>query len=138
QHMADIDAEYAFVRVHETNRIELKPWRVGEHGKDGQEIAFLAARERRNAKHPESAGRGKHAVPLFPGLATDRVEDQLNTATSGDVARPCLEILGTIVDEMVDAQRAHVVMLAGRCRADHTRPDVFRNLRRGNTNPASY
>src|ERR1700751_114240 len=42
--MADIYAEYAFVRVHETNRIELKPWSVGKHGKYGQDIAFLAGR----------------------------------------------------------------------------------------------
>ena len=40
--------------------------------------AFLAARERRRAKHPESAGRGKHAITLFQGLATDRVEDQFD------------------------------------------------------------
>src|SRR5262249_14983358 len=131
-------AEHAFVRVHETNRIELKPWSVGKHGKYGQDIAFLAARERRNAKDPKSAGRGKYAVSFFPRLAADRVEDHVDTATNGDLASTCLECLGTIVDEVVDAQRAHFVMLAGRCSTDHTRPDEFRDLRRGDANPAPH
>src|SRR6185437_13670549 len=65
-HMAEIYAKYAFVRVHETKRVELKPWCTGEHGKHGQNIALLAARQRRSAKHPKSAGRGKYAVPFFP------------------------------------------------------------------------
>src|SRR5579872_5556912 len=134
--MTEIDAEYALVRVHELKRIELKPRCVGQHGKHGKKIAFLAARERRNAEHPHPAGRGKHPVSFFPGLAADRVEDQFDTATTSDIAGPRLEILGAIVDEVVDAESAHLLMLSRRCSADHARPDMLGDLRRGDADTA--
>jgi hypothetical protein len=40
---------------------------------------------------------------LSSTFAADRVEDQLDTAATGDFAGPRLEILGTVVDEMIDA-----------------------------------
>ena len=55
------------------------------------------------------------------------------------VISPCprLEILGTVIDEMIDAERAHFVVLCGRRSADDRRADMLGDLRCGNSDAAT-
>ena len=54
----------------------------------------------------------------------------MHAASVGDGARPRFEILGPIVDEMVDAERSEFAVFGGRGRADDARADVLGDLRR--------
>jgi hypothetical protein len=54
-----------------------------------------------------------------------------------DLPRPRLKVLGPVVDQVIDAERAQFAMLGGRRGADDLRADVLGDLRRGDAAAAA-
>jgi hypothetical protein len=133
--VAEIDAEDALVRIHERQRIE--PRRAREHPQQVQDAAPFLRHRRGNAEHSDTPRRREHAIPLAERGASDRIENEFDAAVIGDLPRSRLEILGAIIDKMIDPQGAQLAMLGGGCRADHTGADVLRDLRRRNADAAA-
>ena len=70
-------------------------------------------------------------------VAADRVENEFDAAPAGDLARAHLEILGAIVDQMIDAERAQFAVLGRRGGADDGRADMLGDLGRGDADAAA-
>src|SRR5208282_5730463 len=104
--MAEVDAEDSLVRIHQRQRIELKPRRARQHTQHSKYAALLASDRRGNAEHAEPSRRREHAVSLLPRLAADRVENEFDAAAIGDRAGARFKILGSVIDEMIYAKRA--------------------------------
>src|SRR3982074_17681 len=100
-------------------------------------MPLLAGCGRRHAEYAEPAGRREQAIALLERLATDGIENELDTASAGDRARPRLEILGAVIDDMRAADLTQLVVLAGRCRADDRRTDMPSDLRRRDPDAAA-
>ena len=70
-------------------------------------------------------------------VSADRVEDELDASPARDLTRSLLEVLGPIVDQVIDAERAQFLMLAGGRRSDDRRPEMFGDLGRGDADAAA-
>ena len=104
--MAEVDAEHTLICAHQRQRIELKPRRAREHRQHRQHVALLAVRQRGNAEHPEPSRGREKAISFLERFTADGIEDKFNAAAIGDFARPRLEIIGPVIDEVIDSQRA--------------------------------
>src|SRR5580693_4321147 len=111
-HVAEVDAEDAFVRVHQGERIELEPRGAGEHRHHAEHAPSLVRGRRRSAENSKPTRGRQQPIAFLERLATHRVEDEFDTPALSDLARTLFEILGPIVDQMVDAERAHSWCLA--------------------------
>ena len=67
--------------------------------------------------------------PFFHELAADGIKNEFHAAAPGDFADPRFEILGPVVDQMIDPERPHLGVLCGGRRADDAAADMFRDLR---------
>src|ERR1700680_2628034 len=97
-HVSKVDAEDALVRVHQRDRIELKPRRTRQHGEHAKHAAVLPICRGGNAEHAEPPCRGENAISLLPGIAADGIKDELDAAAIGNLAGTRFEILRPIVD----------------------------------------
>ena len=75
--------------------------------------------------------------PFFQEFAADGIEDKLDAAAVGDLAGTRFEILRPIVDEVIDAESAHLGVLGGGCRSNDVGAEVFGDLRRCNADAAA-
>ena len=98
---------------------------------------MLAGRRRGNAERPQPSGRRQDAIALLPRVAADSVENKLDPAAVGDLARARLEILRAVVDEVVNAERPEFGVLTGGSRSDHLSAEVLGDLRRGDADAAA-
>ena len=117
-HVAEVDAEDAFVRVHQGERIELEPRGAGEHRHHAEHAPSLVRGRRRSAENSKPARGRQQPIAFLERLAAHRVEDEFDASSLGDLARPLFEVLGPIVDQMVDAKRTQFLVLG-----DGRRPD---------------
>src|ERR1700722_15595514 len=79
-HMAEVDAEDALVRIHQRQRVEMKPGDAGKRSQHSEQAAFLAAHGRGNTEYAKPSCRCENAISFLPRLATDGVENELDAA----------------------------------------------------------
>src|SRR6478609_5797694 len=104
--MAEVDAEDALVRIHQRKRVELEPGNAGKRSQHSQKAAFLAAHGRGNTENAKPSCWCENAISFFPRLAADGVENELDAAAVGDFPRAGLEVLRSVIDQVVGAERA--------------------------------
>src|ERR1700722_20377101 len=136
-HVPQVDAKDALVRVHQGERIELKPGPPSNHRHHPEHSPGLIRGGRRSAKNSKSTCGREKPVALLERLAADRVEDEFDTPALSDLSRALFEVFGPIVDQVVDAKRAQFLMLGGGRRPNDLGADMLSDLGRGDTNPAA-
>jgi hypothetical protein len=97
-----IDPEDPLVGVHQREWIELDPRRVRQHRHHAQVSCPLAGSGRGGAEHSEAAGGREQAITLLERVSPDRIENELNASPTRDLTRSLLEVLGPIVNQVID------------------------------------
>src|SRR5208282_3724058 len=135
--MAEIDAEHAFVGIHQRQRIELQPRNADKRSQHPHQAALLAAYGRRKTEHAEPARRCESAITFLPRLAANSIKNKFNAAAIGDLTDPGFKVLRSVIDQVIDAERAQLGVLGRRRGADDARTDMFGDLGGGNADAAA-
>src|ERR1700732_2581855 len=86
---------------------------------------------------PSRPVRASRPISLPERVATDGIENEFDAAAIGDFARPHLEILRAVVDQVIDAESTQFGMFGRRCRADDGGANMSCDLSRGNADAAA-
>src|ERR1700730_2934137 len=126
--MAEVDAEDALVRIHQRQRVQLKPGDAGKRSQQLEQAAFLAAHSRGNTEIAAPSCLAENAIPFLPRLAADGIENECDAAAVGDFPGASLEILRSVIDEVVNAERAQFGVFGRGRSADDSGTDMFCDL----------
>src|SRR6516164_6065148 len=104
--MAEVDAEDALVRIHQRQRVELKPGGAGKRSQHSEQAAFLATHGRGNTEYAKPSCRCENAISFLHDSPPTASRMSSTPPAVGDFPRAGLEVLRPVIDEVVGAERA--------------------------------
>src|SRR5215469_1631339 len=99
--MTKVQSEYALVAAHHRQWIE--PRNLAYFPQQSQLASESESGGGRETKNPQPAGRSQGLVALFPVAPAQRIYNQLDASTPGQVQQHRKPVAGPVVDRMVQA-----------------------------------
>src|SRR5918995_4108054 len=127
-----VEPEHSLVLVH--HREALPPWNGGERhpgevAKHGGDVAGVPRLHVRQPVHDQPPSLPQQPVVLAEARRAERVHDHVQPLPAGDPPHLRGEVLGAVVDRVVDSLGAYRVVLGRRGRAEHLRAARSGDLR---------